>query len=200
MPYRLSQDGLCVQKKAGARWKTVKCHGTHKKALAHLRALEANVKEIRQWLEEAGGSLDDKVDRVRSAFHKWYNEGLSWERMAWVLDVFEDHVMVGFGQKVFRVDYTLGADDTIVFAEPPWPVYVLRYVPAEGAGTADTSEDAGEATEAVHEAVKLTVQLAEAAKDDAGLFPGSTIVVEGLSANQNEYTKAALEKIGRAHV
>jgi len=201
MPYRISQDGLCVRKKAGARWKTVKCHGTHRQALAHLRALEANVQEIRQWLQEAGGSLDDKVARVRSAFHKWYNEGLSWERMAWVLDVFEDHVMVNFGQKVFRVDYTIDAEENVSFASTPWPVYALRYVPAAEGETAeaaagesgDTSEALNEAPEAVHEAVKLTVHLAEAAKDDAGLFPGSTIVVEGLSANHNEYTQAALE-------
>lgn len=163
------------------------------------------MKDIRQWLEEAGGSLDDRVNRVRDAFHKWYNEGLSWERMAWVLDVFEGHVMVGFGQKVFRVDYTIDAEESIAFAGTPWPVYVLRYVPAEDAEVVEESEDASETAEAVgaetqegeaeavHEAVKLTVQLAEAAKDDAGLFPGSTIVVEGLSANQNEYTKAALE-------
>jgi len=159
------------------------------------------VNDIRQWLEEAGGSLDDKVARVRSAFHKWYNEGLSWERMAWVLDVFEGHVMVGFGQKVFRVDYTIDAEETVAFTEPPWPVYALRYVPAAEGETAeavagesgDASEALNEAPEAVHEAVKLTVHLAEAAKDDAGLFPGSTIVVEGLSANHNEYTRAALE-------
>jgi len=159
------------------------------------------VNDIRQWLEEAGGSLDDKVARVRSAFHKWYNEGLSWERMAWVLDVFEGHVMVGFGQRVFRVDYTIDADETVAFTDPPWPVYALRYVPAAEGETAeavdaesgDASEALNEAPEAVHEAVKLTVHLAEAAKDDAGLFPGSTIVVEGLSANHNEYTKAALE-------
>jgi len=163
--------------------------------------LEANVQEIRQWLQEAGGSLDDKVARVRSAFHKWYNEGLSWERMAWVLDVFEGHVMVGFGQKVFRVDYTIDAEENVAFSEPPWPVYALRYVPAEETEATeaaavdpdDASEALNEAPEAVHEAVKLTVHLAEAAKDDAGLFPGSTIVVEGLSANHNEYTQAALE-------
>ncbi len=159
------------------------------------------MQEIRQWLQEAGGSLDDKVARVRSAFHKWYNEGLSWERMAWVLDVFEGHVMVNFGQKVFRVDYTIDAEENVAFSEPPWPVYALRYVPAAEAETAeavdaesgDASEALHEAPEAVHEAVKLTVRLAEAAKDDAGLFPGSTIVVEGLSANHNEYTRAALE-------
>jgi len=155
------------------------------------------VNDIRQWLEEAGGSLDDKVARVRSAFHKWYNEGLSWERMAWVLDVFEGHVMVGFGQKVFRVDYTIDAEETVAFTEPPWPVYALRYVPAAEGETAEAvageSGDSDSEAEAVHEAVKLTVHLAEAAKDDAGLFPGSTIVVEGLSANHNEYTQAALE-------
>ena len=153
------------------------------------------MQEIRQWLQEAGGSLDDKVARVRSAFHKWYNEGLSWERMAWVLDVFEGHVMVGFGQKVFRVDYTIDAEENVAFSEPPWPVYVLRYVPAAEGETAEAvdAEAEGDEAEAVHEAVKLTLQLAEAAKDDAGLFPGSTIVVEGLSANHNEYTRAALE-------
>jgi len=146
------------------------------------------VKDIRQWLEEAGGSLDDRVNRVRDAFHKWYNEGLAWERMAWVLDVFEGHVMVKYGEKVFRVDYTIDAEENVAFAGTPWPVYVLRYVPAE-----DAEADNSEATESVHEAVRLTVQLAEAARDDAGLFPGSTIVVEGLSANHNEYTRAALE-------
>ncbi len=45
----------------------------------------------------------------------------------------------------------------------------------------------------MHEAIRLTVQLAEAAHDQAGLYPGSVIVVEGLSANHNEYTRAALE-------
>jgi len=121
--------------------------------------------------------------------------------MAWVLDVFEGHVMVGFGQKVFRVDYTLDAEENVAFADPPWPVYALRYVPAAedetseavDAEAGDASEALNEAPEAVHEAVKLTVHLAEAARDDAGLFPGSTIVVEGLSANHNEYTRAALE-------
>ncbi len=155
------------------------------------------MQEIRQWLQEAGGSLDDKVARVRSAFHKWYNEGLSWERMAWVLDVFEGHVMVGFGQKVFRVDYTIDAEENVSFASTPWPVYALRYVPAEETEATEAAAvepgDSDSGTEAVHEAVKLTVHLAEAAKDDAGLFPGSTIVVEGLSANHNEYTRAALE-------
>src|SRR5690606_31857286 len=116
-----------------------------------------------------------------------------WERTAWVLDVFEGHVMVKYGEKVFRVDYTIDAEENVAFAGTPWPVYVLRYVPAEEAEAVDESEDAGEAAEAVHEAVKLTVQLTEAAKDDAGLFPASVIVVEGLSANHNEYTKAALE-------
>lgn len=145
--------------------------------------------EIRQWVAEAGGSLDDQVTRVRDAFHTWYNDGLSWERMAWALDVFDGYIMVKAGEKVFRVDYT-DAEESITFADPPWPVYTLRYVPAEEAG--DVSE-ATEAADAVHEAIRLTVQLAEAAHDQAGLYPGSVIVVEGLSANHNEYTRAALE-------
>lgn len=43
MPYELSDDGLCVRKKGG---ENIKCHKTHADALAHLRALEANVNYI----------------------------------------------------------------------------------------------------------------------------------------------------------
>jgi len=40
MPYRLSDNGLCVVKDDGT---TVKCHDTHEQAMAHMRALMANV-------------------------------------------------------------------------------------------------------------------------------------------------------------
>lgn len=154
------------------------------------------IEAIRQWVEESGGSLDDKVHRVRRAFNKWFNDGMSWERWGWVLDVFEDHIMVQYGEKTYRVDYTEDADG-VYFVDTPWPVYVLRYVPAEDAAAdttvVTTGEGEGDMAESVREAVSLTVQLAEAAKDDDGLFPGSVIVVEGLSANNNEYTTTALE-------
>jgi hypothetical protein len=202
MPYRLS--GKCVQKQEEGRWKNVKCHPTRAEALAHLRALEVNVSEqmlegVRQWVEEAGGSLDDKVWKVRRAFHKWYNDGLAWERMVWPLDVFEDYLMVSYGEQIYRVDYTVAADGSVTFADTPWPLYELRYVPAgEGdaaAGDAGVETEDNPVTEAasVREAVNLTVHLAEVSKDKEGLYPDSIIVVEGRSANDNEYTQSALE-------
>jgi hypothetical protein len=42
MPYKISEDGLCVLKEDGT---TVKCHDTHAQAMAHMRALMANVPE-----------------------------------------------------------------------------------------------------------------------------------------------------------
>lgn len=57
MPYKL--EGNCVKKKTG---ETVKCHDSHEKALAHMRALEINVghKEKQSVLvttKEASGKL-----------------------------------------------------------------------------------------------------------------------------------------------
>ncbi len=198
MPYRLSRNKLCVQKKEKGRWKNLKCHDTTAEALAHLRALEVNVTEkltiesVRQWVQEAGGSMDDHVYRVRREFHQWFNDGLEWKRMAWPLDVFEDHLMVKYGEQTFRVDYVVH-DDYIEFADTPWPVYVLRYVPATEAEGETPAEET--TTEAVREVVNLTVQLSEATKDkkEDGWWRDAVIVVEGRSANGNRYTEAALE-------
>lgn len=44
MPYKLSEDGLCVMKDTG---ETVKCHPTHAEALAHMQALMVNVPEAK---------------------------------------------------------------------------------------------------------------------------------------------------------
>lgn len=44
MPYKLSEDGKSVLVKRGTHWVTLKRHADKKKARAHLRALQANVK------------------------------------------------------------------------------------------------------------------------------------------------------------
>jgi hypothetical protein len=46
MPYKLSKDGLSVLKEDG---ELVKKHDSHKEALAHLRALEANVEDAKSF-------------------------------------------------------------------------------------------------------------------------------------------------------
>ena len=45
MPYKLSEDGKSVMVKRGGKWVLLKAHVSKAKALAHLRALKANVKE-----------------------------------------------------------------------------------------------------------------------------------------------------------
>ena len=58
MPYRLdnSENGKCVHKKNadGSLGEKIKCHESHAKALAHLRALEINVEEAAKWLKARG--------------------------------------------------------------------------------------------------------------------------------------------------
>lgn len=131
-------------------------------------------------IKEAGGSLNDFIDRVRRAYYKAFNQDMPYEKQGWVADVFDDHVIVSKGDKFYRVDFTLDTD-TVTFADPPWPEVALNYTPASAT------------EEAVRESLDLTVQLAEASKTTPGLYPGSVILVEGLSANNNEYTANALE-------
>jgi len=47
MPWKLSEDGLCVHKENDDKslGEVVKCHETHEQAVAHMKALYANVKE-----------------------------------------------------------------------------------------------------------------------------------------------------------
>ena len=44
MPYKLSSNGKAVLVKRSSHWRVLKRHPSKKKALAHLRALKANVK------------------------------------------------------------------------------------------------------------------------------------------------------------
>lgn len=182
MPYKL--DGNCVMKKTGARWEEVKCHPTHAAALAHLRALEANVKESA--LAEAGGSLDDFISRVRDA---WWRQNSSGEGapLPWVVDVFDDHIVIGRNEadarRYYRVDMTV-TDDAVTFAAPDaWQEVMLDYVPVPG-----SSES--EAAEALRFDVSLPVR--EVRTTDDGAIDG-VIVVEGRSANGNVYTREALQ-------
>lgn len=58
MPYKLSGNRVMVER--GGKWVLLKAHPSRKKALAHLRALYANVPEAR---EEAGRRPATKAER-----------------------------------------------------------------------------------------------------------------------------------------
>ncbi len=220
MPYRLSKDGLCVEKKDGDQWVEEKCHDSKAKAEAHLAALNKNVtsKESQVlatgqvpapgWVQEAGGSLDDFINRVRDAFYKQHQGDLGYS--VWVVDVFDDHVIVRMEDHYYRVELAV-TDEAVTFGDRVgWQEVKLDYVPVvstDAVGqadetpadteTANTSEsvqtETATTSEAVEESLRLDIRLPfqEAKKGADGLLDG-VIVVEGASANKNVYTAAAL--------
>ncbi|HML23551.1 MAG TPA: hypothetical protein PKD09_17980 [Aggregatilinea sp.] len=135
-------------------------------------------------MAEAGGSLDDYINRVRDAFWKTFRVEDAPAPSPWVADVFDDHVVASAFEanerRYYRVDMTV-TDESITFAaRADWQPVKLDYVAVT--------------TDAVAESLRLDVQLPlmEVTTDDDGLIDG-VVVVEGESANKNEYTPPALQ-------
>ncbi len=208
--YRLSKDGLCVEKKDGDQWVEEKCHDSKTKAEAHLAALNKNVTSKESlvpapgqvlatsqvpapgWVQEAGGSLDDFINRVRDAFYKQHQGDLGYS--VWVVDVFPDHVVVRTNDHYYRVELAV-TDEAVTFGDrAAWQEVKLDYVPVVSTD-ADAEPAPTETAESgtVEESLRLDIRLPlqEAKKDKDGLLDG-VIVVEGQSANKNVYTAAAL--------
>lgn len=138
-------------------------------------------------LKEAGGSLDDQLERVRVAWSK-YREGNT-DDYSWVCDVFPDHAIVRFGDysgpRYFKVGYTV-ADDTVTFAaQDAWAPVQLAYVPAGDGSPEATDVESDETT--VEESFRGFIEAPR------GKAPEAVIIVEGESANKRLYTRAALE-------
>jgi len=90
MPYTI--DGNCVKKKDG---ETVKCHDSHEKAVAHLRALEANVKdsalvEMSLRITKASYNKSEDAPRKWTAIDSDIDEDLYAEKMS--IDLYKDFV------------------------------------------------------------------------------------------------------------
>jgi len=76
---------------------------------------------------EYDNSLNDFIDRVRSAFQKQFRNTLG-EEYAWAMDVFPDHVVARIGEKYYRVGMEV-KDDAITFASRlDWEAVKLSYV------------------------------------------------------------------------
>lgn len=96
MPYRIHNN--CVQKNETGRWKNVKCHPDKKHALAHLRALEANVsdaktnemanKYVQSLRQSEVNYVPDSTQAPRSCGScRWFDEHEeSWERCRLVVN------------------------------------------------------------------------------------------------------------------
>lgn len=146
-------------------------------------------------MREAGGSLDDFVNRIRDA---WWRQNSSGDGapMPWVVDVFGDHIVVSRNEadarRYYRIDMGV-TDDAVTFAAPDeWQEVKLDYVPVTS--TAPDEPAAESEDEAVAEALRFDVSLPvrEVRTTGDGAIDG-VIVVEGRSANGNVYTRAALE-------
>lgn len=138
-------------------------------------------------MREAGGSLDDFITRVRDA---WWRQNSSGDdaTMPWVVDVFDDHVVISRNEadtrRYYRVDMDV-SDDAVTFASPEaWQEVRLDYVAVAGA------QDTEQTEESMRFDMSLPVREVRTTGD--GAIDG-VIVVEGRSANGNVYTRAALE-------
>ncbi|MFA7386076.1 MAG: hypothetical protein WCZ87_00290 [Thiohalobacteraceae bacterium] len=142
-------------------------------------------------VREAGGSLDDFINRIRDA---WWRQNSSDDGVPvpWVVDVFPDRIIVkrneADAQRYYQVDMS-ATDEAVTFAGPDeWQEVKLDYV-----ASADTAPDAPVA-EAAAESLRFDVSLPvrEVRTTDDGAIDG-VIVVEGRSANGNVYTREALQ-------
>ncbi len=161
--------------------------------------------------QESGGSLDDLIERVRTAWQTLRGE--SPEVWSYVCDVFPEAAFVKYGDyanpKYWRVPYTSDENGITFGPRETWEAYVLDYVPVTTASEtsavatteavrggesttpaalatppAPVADDPGDAT-TIEESFKGFVEA-------VGKKTEAVILVEGESANGRLYTEAAL--------
>ena len=108
MPYKLSENGLCVHKlnEDGTLGEKLKCYRTHKDALAYLQALEANVEDAHKSVDE---SLNAAYEEVATAFNETlgYNASTPYNANAgYMCDAKADYVVAEFGNTYYKIPYT----------------------------------------------------------------------------------------------
>ncbi|KAB2867535.1 MAG: hypothetical protein F9K46_00105 [Anaerolineae bacterium] len=161
--------------------------------------------------QESGGSLDDVIERVRTAWQTLRGE--SPEVWSYVCDVFPDHAYVKYGDyanpKYWRVPYTRDESGVTFAPREQWASYTLDYVPVTAVETppVETTQAVGEAdrpTEATPTPVTApvtpdptpeTVTVEESFTgflEAVGKKTEAVIIVQGESANGRHYTEAAL--------
>lgn len=134
-------------------------------------------------------SLDDRSRAVRRAVRETYGKGLNSE-CVWAEVVFDDHVIVRKGDKLYSVGYTLaGADNTVTFNGDPVEVRVA-YVPTAEAVDLEAAKSVGAN---VAQDGWLIGPVAEGEQEFTGAAWDIIIIEEGLSKNRNLYRKPVLE-------
>ena len=143
---------------------------------------------------ESGGSLDDQIERVRTAWQTLRGE--SPEVWSYVCDVFPEAAFVKYGDyanpKYWRVPYTSDENGITFGPRATWEAYALDYVPV----TAAPETSAVETTEVVVAETPIEATTVEESfkgfVEAVGKKTEAVILVEGESANGRLYTEAAL--------
>lgn len=132
MPYKLSENGLCVEK--ADTGEIVKCHKNHADAMAHLHALQMNVNEAKMETKQAQTSLSDMVNTVHEAFYQMMNPSMDMPMsMPCVEEVFGDYVIAEVDDKYYQITFKMDADGKPVFApREQWVEMEEAWQPVKG--------------------------------------------------------------------
>ena len=148
------------------------------------RVREAVATASRSWMLEATEtSLNERMDAVRRAVSKRFNEGPG--DYCYPEVIFDSYVIVSKGQKLWRVNYTTAADGTVTLA-PGDPVQVrVSYTPVnEGVVFGLLPDD---------DTPKPLAE-GETAPKPTGKKWGVLIIQEGMSKNRNRYGRKTLQE------
>ncbi len=126
------------------------------------------------------GSFDDRMRAVRAAVEKKFSGGLNGE-WAYCQSIFDDHVIVEKGGKLYQVGYTVGTDGAVTLADDSQEVQVVYQPVKEGRDgfVLGPLTDDG--------------RICEAGERPSGKTWSVVIVEEGMSKNRNRYKRAVLE-------
>lgn len=130
MPYMIvEKDGkFCVHKEKadGKPGESLHCYegeNAEKKANSYMKALYANTSDE----SELSESITEKLQVIHSAFSDTFNQ-YNPSPYRYLREVFDDHVIIEEGEKLYRVNYT-ASGDTISFDErEKWQEVKLAYV------------------------------------------------------------------------
>jgi len=147
MPYMIvEEDGkYCVHKQnedesAGEK---LKCYDAKPEAEDYLKALEANTTSeqarTRRWYTALATSLDKQVSAVREAFYKAFaNKPLETTTpivSQYVVEVFDEYVIVDQSGQLYQVNYATNAEGGIEFdAAEKWIKVKVEYVALSSGG------------------------------------------------------------------
>lgn len=138
-------------------------------------------------MQEAGNSLNDFLDRVRTSFYSVFPSDETGGY--YVVDVWEDRLVAvdGRTQRKYQVGFVEDDDRNLVFDQvDEWQEVELTY------SNVATMESYGKVTRQP----PLRIPLSEVdMNEESGLIKG-VIIAEGLSANNNFYTLDALRNTG----